>query len=320
MNSILYYIITPIHKIKDYPSETKRSAFNHGNTKYSRTKENFQWLVGVTDGDGTFYFGKTKKGVWTFTFKVEQSNYNLRLLYYIKNIIGVGSVSVTKDKSNTAEFRVHNIQHIIDFILPIFDKYPLLTSKYFHYAKFKEAILIINNCSLSKEQKEKLISVIKEKIIPTNYISPIWYTINKNMLTTTNLFTIMPKSWIIGFTESEGSFYFVQKGPLQLVHAFEITQKLDRIVLEGIAIILGLRVINKKTYFTLIAVSKKDISTVVDYYFKTMKGMKSLEYRIWARSFTKERGKANYATLWKIRKRIENIRSIRLNKEFKQQK
>lgn len=64
------------------------------------------------------------------------------------------------------------------------------------------------------------------------------------------------------------------------MHAFEITQKLDRIVLEEIAIILGLRVINKKTYFTVIAVSKTDISTIVNYYCKTMKGIKSLEYRI----------------------------------------
>lgn len=58
------------------------------------------------------------------------------------------------------------------------------------------------------------------------------------------------------YWEAEGSFYLVQKGPQRLVHAFEITQKLDRIVLEGIAIILKLRVISKKTYFTVIATKK----------------------------------------------------------------
>lgn len=229
-------------------------------------------------------------------------------------------MSVTKDKSNTAEFRVRNIQHIIEFILPIFDTFPLLTSKYFYYAKFKEAILIINNPSLSKEEKDRLITSIKEStILPSGFISPIWLTINK-IMTINEALLIISKSWIIGFTEAEGSFYLVQKGPQRLVHGFEITQKLDRIVLEAIAIILGLRVMNKKTYFTVIGVSKKDISTIVAYYFKTIKGMKSLEYRIWARSFTKERIANNYEALLKTRELIRSIRSIRLTKEFKQQK
>lgn len=61
------------------PSETKRSVFYSGAIKNS-TEFN-EWLVGVTDGDGTFHFRKTNKGVWSFTFKVGQSNYNLRLLY-----------------------------------------------------------------------------------------------------------------------------------------------------------------------------------------------------------------------------------------------
>jgi hypothetical protein len=51
-----------------------------------------------------------------------------------------------------------------------------------------------------------------------------------------------------------------------------------------------------------------------------MKGMKSLEYRIWARSFTKSK---NYVVherleyLTKIRDQMRQIRSIRLDKNFK---
>jgi hypothetical protein len=95
----------------------------------------------VTDGDGTFHFSKTKKGIWSFTFKIAQSNYNLRLLYYIKSMLGVGSVSVPNSKDNTAEFRIRIIQHIIQYVLPIFDTFPLLTSKYFYYKLFREATL-----------------------------------------------------------------------------------------------------------------------------------------------------------------------------------
>lgn len=45
-------------------------------------------------------------------------------------------MSVPNSKDNTAEFRIRNIQHIIQYILPIFDKYPLLTSKHFHYSLY----------------------------------------------------------------------------------------------------------------------------------------------------------------------------------------
>ena len=159
--------------ISENPSETKRSAFSSGTT-YKNSIKNLEWFVGVTDGDGTFHFSRTKKGVWSFTFKIGQSNYNLRLLYYIKSKLAVGSVSVPDSKDNTAEFRIRNYQHIIQHILPIFDNYPLLTSKHFHFNLFKDAILIMANPSLSKEQKDNLITNIKFKSelgIPTAYCS-----------------------------------------------------------------------------------------------------------------------------------------------------
>jgi hypothetical protein len=51
-----------------------------------------------------------------------------------------------------------------------------------------------------------------------------------------------------------------------------------------------------------------------------MKGMKSLEYRIWARSFTKGQnyaGPERFEYLTKVRNQMRQIRSIRLDKNFK---
>ena len=53
---------------------------------------------------------------------------------------------------------------------------------------------------------------------------------------------------------------------------------------------------------------------IINYYFKTMKGMKALEYRIWARSFNKTK---DFESMIKIRNIMRNIRSIRLDKNFK---
>lgn len=94
----------------------------------------------------------------------------------------------------------------------------------------------------------------------------------------------MSKSWVIGFTESEGSFYLsnVRKSK-RFNHGFSISQKLDLIVIEAISLILGIKFYpndtkNALSYITV--VNNKQVSFVVDYYFKTMKGMKALEYRI----------------------------------------
>ena len=43
------------------PSETQRNAFSSGMINNSTNFK--EWLVGITDGDGTFYFTKTKKGI-----------------------------------------------------------------------------------------------------------------------------------------------------------------------------------------------------------------------------------------------------------------
>ena len=119
----------------------------------------------------------------------------------------------------------------------------------------------------------------------------------------------------MGFTEAEGSFYLLSKEATRIVHAFELTQKLDLIVLQAISHILGIRLAKKKTYNTVIVSSIKDIQFIVKYFHQTMKGMKALEYRIWARSFHKQN--KDYQYMIKIKNLMRNIRSIRLDKNFK---
>jgi hypothetical protein len=57
-------------------------------------------------------------------------------------------------------------------IFPIFDKYPLLTSKHFNYTRFKEAFHILENPNLSKEEKDVKLFALKNQEMPLDYISP----------------------------------------------------------------------------------------------------------------------------------------------------
>lgn len=314
------------------PSETTRSTFTSGtirnNTKF------YEWLVGLTDGDGTFYFAKTNKGVWTFTFKIGQSNYNLRLLYYIKSNLGVGKVSVPKSKDNTAEFRIRNIQHIIMYILPIFDKYPLLTSKYFSYSLFKKAILIMNDSSLSKEEKDRHISLLKSQSLPENYISLAWQDVNLHSVQ--DALKIMSKSRLIGFTEATGNFILIKKNTGHIIHAFEMihttcfstpgyNSQFDSIIFIAIANLINIKnpifslhyLSSEKMYVKKAQITdSKSISNIILFYYKTMKGLKSLEYRIWARSFNKGKNKTEISRLDYLEKiyKINYKFHLKLNK------
>lgn len=274
-----------------------------------------QWLVGFMDGDGTFHFSKSNQGKWGLYFKIGQSSYNLRILYYIKSQLGVGTVSV-ESKTTNAEFRIRNRNHIGSIILPIFEKHSLLTSKYFNYLNFKKAYDILIDPFLSNIEKDKLLTELKKATqeIPLNYISPAWSVINNTVTNTEEAKAVINPSWLIGFTEAEGSFYLVQKDVKRMCHAFEITQKLDIIVLEAISRILGIKVSHKRTYNTVVTTNSRAILNIIEYYTDTMKGMKALEFRIWARSYIQHKG--NLSELIKIRNQMRSIRSIKLNKDM----
>lgn len=305
--------------------QPKKNILLHNHSKsinrsnISSDKNNFyQWLVGFVDGDGSFTItnqkSKTGKIKWNLFFKISQSNYNLRVLYYIKKELGYGSVQIETIR-NMADFRIRDREIINKVIFPIFDKYPLLTSKYYDYSKFKKAYEILEDKSLSVDVKNNLLLELKKEIKSNNYISPRWEIVNYCIKSTDDAKLIMSKYWLIGFTEAEGSFYIVKKSSTRLVHAFEITQKLDVIVLESIAHILGISVNSKKTYNTVVTTNSRAINNIIEYYKNTMKGMKALEYRVWARSYINDKG--NFKKLNKIRNLVRDIRLIKLDKNCK---
>ena len=117
----------------------------------------------------------------------------------------------------------------------------------------------------------------------------------------------MSKAWLIGFTEAEGSFYLVKKSDTRLVHGFEITQNLDLIVLSAIVYILGIKTISKKTYHTIVTTNSRSIENIIKYYNNTMKGMKSFEFKVWARSYVKHKG--DFIKLNEIRNKIRSRRA-----------
>jgi len=288
----------------EHPSKLASAVTNNITTlSLNQNKELFyQWLVGFTDGDGTFSIAY-QNGKWSLAFKLSQHEYNMRLLYFIKSQLGVGNIN-KETKTKMVNYRIRDRKKLAKFIFPIFDKYSLLTSKYYNYLKFKEAYSILEDTSLTKPQKDKLMFDLVKKVPSEGYISPAWTIVNNRVSNTNDANMVMSKAWLIGFTEAEGSFYLVNKSKDRIIHGFEITQKLDLIVLSAIGSILGIKTTTKKTYYTIVTTNSRSIENIIKYYNNTMKGMKSFEFRIWARCYVKHKG--DFSKLNEIRNKIRS--------------
>ena len=263
-----------------------------------------QWLVGITDGEGTFGFYK-QNGKWILVYKIALSRYNLRCLYYIKTNLGIGTI--TKDGTK-AQILIRDRTKLKNIIFPIFDKYPLLTSKYFNYEKLKKAFNIVTYPNLDKIEKDRLLLELKEKALPEDYKSPVW---DNSTLTHSDVFTIVSKPWLAGFIEGEASFYLVRKEENRIVHGFAISQKLDKILLQAIRKILHIstqvRYKEKHNYFLLDTTNSRTIENIIAYFKENLVGMKSVEYKIWARTYAKHKG--DYCKLLDVQSRMRMMKS-----------
>jgi hypothetical protein len=273
----------------------------------------YQWLVGFTDGDGTFSIVH-QNGKWSLTFKLSQHEYNIRLLNFIKSQLGIGNIN-KEVKTKMVNYRIRDRKKLAEVIFPIFNKYPLLTTKYFNYLKFKKAYRILEDTTLTKTQQDELMFNLVKSLPSLGYISPAWKIVNNIVSNSNDANKVMSKAWLIGFTEAEGSFYLVNKSKDRIVHGFEITQKLDceAIVLSAIGYILGIKTSNKKTYFTVVTTNSRSIENIIKYYNNTMKGMKSFEFRVWVRCYVKHKG--DFTKLHAIRNkiRIRKLGTLLLN-------
>jgi hypothetical protein len=276
---------------------TKQALLSNKNKEFF-----YQWLVGFTDGDGTFSIAH-QNGRWSLTFKLSQHEYNIRILNFIKSQLGIGNIN-KEIKTKMVNYRIRDRKKLAEVIFPIFNKYPLLTSKYFNYLKFKEAYRILENNTLTKTQQDELMFNLVKGLPLDGYISPAWKIINNIVSNTFDANKVMSKAWLIGFTEAEGSFYLVNKSKDRIVNGFEITQKLDLIVLSAIGQILGIKTGSKKTHFTVVTTNSRSIENIIKYYNNTMKGMKSFEFRVWVRCYVKHKG--DFTKLHAIRNKIRN--------------
>lgn len=207
----------------------------------SNTKDNILlspwWVTGIADGEGNFSinFNKNTKKV-TFSFKVTQKDHSLVILHDLKHFFGIGNISIDNRNSQAFKYVVSNVEHIVNIIIPHFDKYPLVGSKRLDYLDWKKAVLL-NEDRLANSD---FILSLKNKMNSKRSFDE-----RLNFLNTTSI-DLKPE-WIQAYIDGEGSFQSrisdqINRGKplLSIAYTLEIAQNTHDIkVLDAIRLYFG---------------------------------------------------------------------------------
>ncbi len=103
-----------------------------------------QWIVGFVDGEGCFYIGINRHAEMTAKyqvlpeFTVVQHKRDIQLLHALKDFFGCGVVRT--NHGDRMSYRVRSIEHLVDKILPFFEKHELKSKKRQDFIKFRQVI------------------------------------------------------------------------------------------------------------------------------------------------------------------------------------
>jgi len=276
----------------------------------------YEWLVGFTDGDGTFGISHNKlKNSYTYNFSISQSNYNIVTLHYIQKVLGVGSVTAYDKGKVMSRLQVQNRAALTDIIVPIFNNYPLFSFQHYRYTIFQNALLMHNkssaegslniNTKLAIKELKELLNASNNPKDPNvlNYLSPH------------ALVNVKPSiAWLIGFIEAEGSFNIMETSHNHYAHRFSITQLLDVHILVYIrhTFKINSAIYSNRGINTLDTTRIESIETIIELLKDNLVGVKALEFDIWANSFLNNRAKRNPQALLAAKLEIQKLRRAQL--------
>ena len=177
------------------------------------------WFVtGLVDGEGSFNFSiiENSEGLLgfkvKFEFKVTQKSHSEKLLWNLKDFFGCGSVVIDNRKTDTKKFHVTNTELIYNKILPHFDNYPCVTSKFLNFQDWKKALLLSINNKNTPLNKQELLE-IKSKMNSARSLEEKYEYCKSALGMYINaggqvdvMYNLTPE-WVQAFIAGEGTFY-----------------------------------------------------------------------------------------------------------------
>jgi hypothetical protein len=240
-----------------------------------------EWLVGITDSDGTFSITKrtfNNKNYFQVTFKISLHCSKIDLLLLIKDKLNCGSVAPV-GKSHW-QYRVDYDEDLLSIIVPIFLDYPLFSRKRYHFELFHRALLNPDQCP-------QLVSLFYDTVGIANTLAMV--SIDMRSRTPS-------KAWVVGFTEVGVSFYVVRRHkPSNLMpigdycHGFGLTQKVDKHILTYFQKLFHIqakpRFKASKQCWHLDTTNNISIGNIVDYYRNVLLGCNNVDFELWSSAY-----------------------------------
>ncbi len=283
---------------------------------------NIYWAIGLLESDGHIGFNLNNKNTWLFIIKVSLKSYNIRAIYKLKNIFGIGKIHKSADDMIT--WKVTRFDQIKTIMLPLLEKYELISLKAYDLAIMKEALMVYES-NISSEEKTKILTELKCKLNNKINISPFWHkklnlNIEESIFTIDDYINLVPSQkvlkslinldWLAGFVEGDGSFQINNR----LQNVFELGQKYNIFLILCIHKFLGIeskvKIRKDLSYTTLSTKQPKSLDLIDKLLTGRMRGIKSFELRLWKYAkTTKIKSKKEKAKdlLGKIRARTLNI-------------
>ncbi len=106
-----------------------------------------QWIVGFVDGEGCFHVGINKHpdmkvGYQVLPeFTVVQHEKDVQILHAFKSYFGCGVVR--SNHGDRMAYRVRSQQHLLQHVIPFFEKHKLKTKKGIDFRKFRTILLMM---------------------------------------------------------------------------------------------------------------------------------------------------------------------------------
>lgn len=127
-----------------------------------------QWIVGFVDGEGCFHVSinqhnEMSEGYQVLPeFTVVQHERDIQVLYALKAFFGCGVVR--RNHGNRMAYRVRGLNHLMERIVPFFEKHLLKTKKRIEFLKFRQVLLKIQRKDHLTPEGLAEIRAIKEQM------------------------------------------------------------------------------------------------------------------------------------------------------------
>lgn len=135
-------------------------------------------------------------------FKVTQKGHSKGILLALQRYFGCGNIYIDNKKEDAYKFSVNKIDDIINYVIPLLDKYSLRTSKNLDYQDFKKvALLMKDKQHLNPKVKEEIV-LIKNNMNSLRSFEERWnYLKNSEPIS-------LSSEWVQAFVDGEGCFQF----------------------------------------------------------------------------------------------------------------